>query len=68
MKELRKERGLTIKALADAAGVSERHIAFIESGDRLPSLDVALKISSTLGCSVEKIFSVNSTDCTSKAE
>ena len=57
LKEIRKKRGLTVKELADAAGVSERHIAFIESGDRTPSLEVALKISSALRCSVEKIFS-----------
>jgi len=65
MRERRVKKGLSRKTLGDMVGVSERHIAFIEAGDREPSLEVALKISSALKMSVEKIFGSVTTKSTS---
>mgnify|MGYP003294332095 CR=1 FL=1 len=62
LKEYRIKKGLSRRDLAEIAGVTERHIAFIENGDRLPSLDVALKIASAVGQTIEKIFKISSTN------
>lgn len=59
LKEIRKSKGISQAELAVCVGVSVRHIAFIESGDRKPSIDLAFKISKTLGVSLEDIFLFN---------
>ena len=56
LKAFRKERKLTQTELAARSGISQRYIAFIESGDRTPSLNSALRIADVLGRSVEEIF------------
>lgn len=59
LKEIRKSKGISQAQLAIYTGVSVRHIAFIESGDRKPSIDLAFKISKALGVSLEDIFLFN---------
>nr|DAN91232.1 MAG TPA: Helix-turn-helix XRE-family like protein [Bacteriophage sp.] len=56
LKEFREEKKLTQTELAAKSGISQRYIAFIESGDRTPSLNSALRIAEVLGRSVEEIF------------
>lgn len=56
LKQLREKSKITQTELAYKAGVSQRYIAFLETGERTPSLDVAYKIAHVLGHSVEKIF------------
>ena len=56
LKRLREGKNLSQTELAAKVGVSQRYIAFIESGDRTPSLGNALKIASIMGCHVEDIF------------
>lgn len=56
LKEIRERKNISQTELAVNVGVSVRHIAFIESGDRKPSLDLAFKISKSLGVSLEDIF------------
>ncbi|WP_196594778.1 helix-turn-helix transcriptional regulator [Pectinatus sottacetonis] len=41
---IREEQSFTKKDLANAVGVTERYISFIEQGTRTPSLDIASKI------------------------
>ena len=56
LKKIRVENGLTKQQLANAIGVTERYIAFIEQGKRTPSLEMAGKIAKILNSSVDKIF------------
>ncbi len=53
---LRKSAGLTQEELSVAAEVSRKSINAIENGVYVPSTVLALKISSTLRCSVEDLF------------
>lgn len=62
LKDIREKNGLSQTELAAKAGVSTRHIAFIETGERKPSIDLAFKLADILGTSVEQIFLPN--ECT----
>lgn len=56
LKELRENAGMTQTELAFKAGVTERYIAFLESGDRKPSLTLAGKLAKLLNKPVDYIF------------
>lgn len=56
LKEIRKANKLSQTELAYKSGVSARHIAFIEHGDRSPSVKTAIKIAKALNSTVEEIF------------
>ena len=56
LKEKRIEKGLKSEELAVKAQISLRHLQFIASGDRKPSLDVAFRIAKALDSSVDDIF------------
>ena len=67
LKALREAKGLTQTELGAKIGVSQRHIAFLESGDRQPSFSLAVRLSSILGKNVEDIFlPIECTDSTAK--
>lgn len=56
LKKYRLKCHFTQSELAKKVGVISRYIAFIEAGERIPSLMVALRLAATLGVSVEDIF------------
>ena len=56
LKEIREKRNMTQMELAYKAGVTQRYIAFLEKGDRKPSLENACKIAKILKSTVENIF------------
>lgn len=56
LKQIRLEKNISATELAYKAGVSERHILFIESGDRNPSIKLAFKIAEILNCPIDDIF------------
>ncbi len=56
VRELRSRRGLTRKATALAAGVSERHLANLEYGSGNASILVLLQIASALHCSLAELL------------
>jgi len=56
LREQRERKHISQNELAIAVGVTQRHIAFIESGDRRPSMELAFKIAKELECSIEDIF------------
>ena len=47
---------MTRKALADSAGVSERHLANLEHGTGNVSVVVLLQVSQALGCPLVTLF------------
>ena len=58
LEELRKSADLTQKELSVSAEVSRKSINAIENGVYVPSTVLALKISKTLNCSVEDLFTL----------
>lgn len=56
--ELRKAAKLTQQQLAETIGVTRQTVVAIEKGDYIPSVLLALKLSKTLKCPVERIFSL----------
>lgn len=65
LKAYREKNGFTQQELADKANLHIRYIAFLESGERNPSLKVASKLASILHATVEEIFLPNGcTKCT----
>jgi len=55
LRGFRTTAGLTQSALAGRTGLSEKYISRIESGEALPSVEVALRLASELDVSVEEI-------------
>jgi putative transcriptional regulator len=53
LKDLRKEKGFTVRDIAKEFGVSFSHYSGIENGVKNPSLFLALKISKFFGFQVE---------------
>ena len=65
LKEYRLKAGLTQLELANKVEVTQRYIAFLESGDRKPSLETAEKIANVFKTTVDDIFlSKKCTKCT----
>jgi transcriptional regulator with XRE-family HTH domain len=56
IKQRRMELGLSIRALAKKAGVSNPYICQIEKGDRSFSIDVLLKLSKALNISIDRLL------------
>jgi putative transcriptional regulator len=56
IEELRTLSGLTRQELAEQVGVHYQTIGYIERGEYLPSLVLALRIASVLEAKVEEIF------------
>jgi len=55
---LRRQAGLSQRALGEMLGVSPRHISRWEMGQALPPADVLLRIGTGFGVTVEELFSV----------
>ena len=56
IKKARKQSNLTIEALADKVGVSERYIYRIENEGKMPSFEVLYKLIRYLNISSDSIF------------
>lgn len=56
MKELRKTKNLTQDDLATELGVTRKTINQIESGNTIPKIDVAYKLSILLDTTIENLF------------
>lgn len=59
LKEIRTERNIGQQDLAIAIGYCGRTIGRIERGERIASLELALRLSAYLGMPVEEIFKVD---------
>jgi putative transcriptional regulator len=56
VRELRTAAGLRQEDLAERLGVSRQTVISIESGRYNPSLELAWRLSKTLGVSIEELF------------
>lgn len=61
VRELRESSGRTLPDLARDAGVSKSYLSEVESGRRLPSLDVMDQIARSLGVVVSDVLAATST-------
>ncbi len=57
VKNLRVEKGISRKQLAEQIGVNPQTVGYLERQDYNPSLDLAFRISEFFGFSIEFIFS-----------
>lgn len=57
VRNLRKDRGLALDALADLSGVSRSMISLIERGETSPTASVLNKLADALGVSLAALFS-----------
>jgi DNA-binding XRE family transcriptional regulator len=55
---LRSERGLSRKEMADILGIHYQTIGYIERGEYMPALDIALRTAAYFDLPVEAIFSL----------
>jgi putative transcriptional regulator len=55
----RAERGLSRRDLAEAVGVNNQTIGYLERGDYKPSLELAMRIARHFGVGVEMLFSLD---------
>ncbi len=58
LRELRKQKGLTQKQLADLIGVKNSIISFYEVGDRTPSPEIIIKLAATLHVSSDYLLGI----------
>lgn len=56
IRENRKAKGMTIKALAEAVGVNIRLLQKWEAGDTTPSVINARKVADALGVSLDDLY------------
>ena len=56
MRDIRKERGMTMKQLGDVTGLSESYISMIENMERTPSVSAAKRIAEALGFEWTRFF------------
>jgi transcriptional regulator with XRE-family HTH domain len=57
LRELREERGMSMRSLASASGLSANALSMIERGKASPSVSTLYKLSDALGISVTAFFS-----------
>lgn len=53
---LRKSKGLTQQTLAEACGLDEKQIGFLEQGRRSPNFKTILALQKGLGCKLKDLF------------
>ncbi|WP_404988409.1 helix-turn-helix transcriptional regulator [Clostridium culturomicium] len=56
LKLLREERALTQSEVAEAVRITTSYYGMLESGRRIPSLPIAIRLAKHFNLSVEKIF------------
>lgn len=55
--EVRNERNVTIRTLADKSGVAKSHIEKIEAGEANPTIEVMCRLAKALEVPVYELFS-----------
>lgn len=58
IKELREERNLTQQQLASALNVDKSTIAKYETGDRLPNIEMSVKLASFFNVTTDYLFGI----------
>jgi transcriptional regulator with XRE-family HTH domain len=56
IREMRLRKGLSLVELAEKSGVSKTHIADIETGKKIPGLQVLCQLADALGVDARDLF------------
>lgn len=56
LREVRTEKGMTIRELSEASGVSKSHINYIEKEDTRPTLTILCQLAKALNVKVSELF------------
>ncbi len=62
LRQLRKEKNLTQRQLADLIGVKNSVISFYEVGERTPSLDAVIKLATVLHVSTDNLLGIEKSE------
>ena len=57
IREVREEKGMSIRQLAELSGVSKSHISDIESGRKMPTIYVLCVLAVAMGVQLGELFS-----------
>lgn len=57
LRRMRKDRGLSQEALAEAANLTADYIGFVERGENVPTLTVILKLAKALSVDASELLS-----------
>lgn len=58
LKQIRQDKGMTLKKLSERSGVSTSHISDIENSFKMPSLIVVVKLAKALDVGVTDLYKV----------
>ena len=58
LKQVRQDKGMTLKKLSERSGVSTSHISDIENNFKMPSLIVVVKLAKALDVGVTDLYKV----------
>lgn len=58
LKEIRKEKGISLQQLAKTTGISRSHLNYIEKNEKEPSLSMAVRIAQALNIKLEELYKV----------
>lgn len=58
LKEIRKEKGISLQQLAKTTGISTSHLNYIEKNEKEPSLSIAVRIAQALNIKLEELYKV----------
>ena len=58
LKQIRQDKGITLKKLSEKSGVSTSHISAIEKNFKMPSLVVMVKLAKALDVGVTDLYKV----------
>lgn len=56
IEQRRNDLNMTQAKLAEKVGITQGAISMIERGERVPSLDVIIKLAEALGCTVDELI------------
>jgi len=56
VKQYRKTKGISQARLAQISGVSQSYIAYLERGERHPTIPIAIKLANALGVSLMELI------------
>lgn len=59
----REKSNMSLTELSNNVEISERHLRFIESGNRTPSLNIAKRIADCLSSTIDDIFFGDDVTC-----
>ncbi|MCR4989759.1 MAG: helix-turn-helix domain-containing protein [Lachnospiraceae bacterium] len=65
IRRIRKEKGMTVKELAERVGISDTYMRFYENGQRSPKKDAIKKIADALGVNPEVFYNADTDPVTS---